>query len=72
MAKNLVISEKLDGDGEREEPQMLARKILGNRVMGAKKVYEVFSGVWRCHHPWHVKEIKPGLFQFNFRDKFDK
>lgn len=51
---------------------MLAGKILGNRVMGAKKVYDILSGVWRCQNPWFVKEIKPGLLQFNFRDKFDK
>lgn len=66
LAKNLVLSERMDGDGELEGTLFLAGKILARYPTGAKRVFDIFSGIWRCKKPWSVKEIKPGILQFKF------
>lgn len=68
LAKNLVISEKMDADGEKVDPLFLGGKILSEVFFGPRRVKDVFNGVWRCKKPWNVKEIKPGLLQFRFED----
>ena len=73
MAKNLVITRNIDVDGRCAESTFLAGKIISDKKWGwsAKRVFEVFSGVWRCKKGWFVKEIKPGIVQFQFENPED-
>lgn len=73
LAKNLVITRKLDEKGKCAQSSLLAGKIISNKKWGwgAKRVFEVFAGVWRCKRDWFVKEIRPGIMQFQFESQED-
>ena len=45
LAKKLMITERIDGDGEREDPLFLGGKILSPFFFGARRIKEVFNGV---------------------------
>ena len=56
---------------EEGEEFILAGKLLSTWPASAKRIHELFSVVWKCNKSWVVKELKPGLYQFRFRDKED-